>query len=492
MLLSAVVYHTVTGAYFFADDLLFLVRLADQPLREVLLDPFGGHLLLVRNAVFAAMYRLFGANPAPFYWSLFLTYLLNVWLLFRLLRVLTASPAIGCLGAALWGTCPVHVAVVGWYAGYGQVLATTALLLVLIGLARADVGEAPSPARVLSWSGIVLVGAMCFGTGIGVALVFPAVAALLCPRAARRPAALAALLGLPLAVAGLYQWVSTRGAAAPRTAMQYAIVSRAADAIPVMLGHLLAYATAALVLGFFFVPAAHPHVSEIYPGRISHTAVLALGTLLAGGFWLADGKRRRELLAAGILAAGIYGIIALGRAGLAAGNLTFQAGQPRYHYAGTVPIAVLLCLAVDQLRRRVLARVPWAELLLIVWLVAGAIGFARSGWRPDSRARVRQWFEATRRQLEAEIDRAPPGATLHLENGEVPSVIRGPAILSYDVPGRAALFVMQYPSDVVRGRRVRFVEPNRQTREWHARRGGRLGQLLVAPGAVVRAAPGTP
>lgn len=49
-------------------------------------------------------------------------------------------------------------------------------------------------------------------------------------------------------------------------------------------------------------------------------------------------------------------------------------------------------------------------------------------------------------------------------------------------PGWAAVFVIAFPANVVDGKEVRFIEPNRAVREFAARRRGRRSAgLLVAP-----------
>src|SRR5205085_725681 len=105
-------------------------------------------------------------------------------------------------GAALWGTSPLNGGTLGWYSVYGQVLVVTAALLIVDGALRAAVaGRTPSRAVRAWWYGLALFAANCFGTGTAVAIVLPAVLALLLPRdrAPRFP-----LLSLPVVVLALY------------------------------------------------------------------------------------------------------------------------------------------------------------------------------------------------------------------------------------------------------------------------------------------------
>jgi hypothetical protein len=75
---------------------------------------------------------------------------------------------------------------------------------------------------------------------------------------------------------------------------------------------------------------------------------------------------------------------------------------------------------------------------------------------------------------------ASPGTDLYIQNepfqGVGPLALANPSIF----PGLAALFVVYYPSNVVDGRRVFFVEPDADVRD-AARRGVRSQTLLVAP-----------
>jgi hypothetical protein len=99
--LAAMVYHPITRVYFFADDLSTLAMAASDSPVAFVLPPFGGHLDVTRNLVFLTSYRLFGMRAELFYWTVLLTHLLNVWLLFRVLRRLTASDVLACFGATV-------------------------------------------------------------------------------------------------------------------------------------------------------------------------------------------------------------------------------------------------------------------------------------------------------------------------------------------------------------------------------------------------------
>jgi hypothetical protein len=148
---------------------------------------------------------------------------------------------------------------------------------------------------------------------------------------------------------------------------------------------------------------------------------------------------------------------------------------------GTIPLVALLCLSLRGLEGTRAARLLPAEALLGIWLVIGTVGWARSDWRIETHAASRDWTLATLRALDAEIDRGAVGGTVYLPNGAAPLTVRGYVIDGIRLPGRAVPFVLTHESDLVRGRRVRFVERDPRVIDWHRRNGGRLAQLLVAP-----------
>src|SRR5262249_60116961 len=113
-------------------------------------------------------------QPEPYFWIVLLTHLLNVWLLFRVLRNVTGSLALGCFGATLWGTSPAQVGTLSWYSVYGQVLVATVLLVVLGGVtARARTGAAPSRRGAALWYALLLPGTTSFRAGVGVRVWVP-------------------------------------------------------------------------------------------------------------------------------------------------------------------------------------------------------------------------------------------------------------------------------------------------------------------------------
>src|SRR5262245_19190971 len=168
--MAALTYYPITRNFFFADDFLNLFNIRNDPALTYLVTPNGGHMLLTRNAVFYLTFQLFGASPEGYYWTSFLTHLLNVGLLYRLERLATGDAPLASFGAALWGTSPLNEGTLGWYAVLGQVLVATALLVILGQVHRLSAAHRP-PSRAMrcGWYVLALIAATSFGTGIAVA-----------------------------------------------------------------------------------------------------------------------------------------------------------------------------------------------------------------------------------------------------------------------------------------------------------------------------------
>jgi hypothetical protein len=490
VLLAAWVYFPVTRSYFFADDFVCLASILNDGFLRFVLRPFGGHNLLVRNLAFYGSYQLFGMRAELYFWTVLLTHLLNVWLLFRVLRNVTASLALACFGAALWGTSPVQVGTLGWYSVYGQVLVAAILLVVLDrATARAHTGTAPSARGAAAWYALLLIGTTCFGTGVGVALAFPVVLFLVLPAAWRHPGIRLAYLGLPLVVAaGYFGFRRLYTVFEPLTFSEVVAGNLSPPRVRgalLILPDLLAVSVDTSMSSTFFSAAQWP----------TGSTPIVLGVFVVGlavVLWRGDAATRRIAVAMLVLATGIYLVIGLGRAPVGGATddvMHWLASQSRYHYVGTIPMVVLICLTLATLGGmgplRAVPRTP----LLLAGLAVGTVGYLRSNFAIDARADVRRYVAGVQRGIAAEVDARAPGTTVYLENGRPSPVMLGPMIVKVGAifPGRAAVFLITWPGDELNGRRVRFIERDPVVLGWIERWPDTpFGRLLVGPDALPR------
>jgi hypothetical protein len=481
---AAVVYWPITRNYFLFDDFLHLYEVVNLPLLRVLVEPFGEHLYVVRNLVFASFYHVFGPEPRWFFAAVLLTHLVNVGLLYLLVWRLTRAPRLACAGAAVWGTAPVLEGALGWYSAYGQVLVATVMLAVLADLVRAaDSSSRISRHRLAAWSLALVAGATCHGTGIGVALGFPVIAFLLLPPGRERPRALLALAPLWALVPSLYllcRWTSITMYPGSRGKLEMQLALARAWRGPLeMLAGLLAQGVASVHLGFRWLgpeesPAALWLVCGLYLGFV--VAALAHGT----------SRLRRRLLACLLLSLAIYSVVAAGRGSLQIladsdpGSTVTAFGlgaTTRYHYAGVLPLLLASCLVVGAIaeRRPLPARVR--DALLVAALGALVFGYRDTAWRIDeaSSALARKQTTDVLNRLHARIRAAPPGRNVYFVARRFPGV--GPLVPAARFPGWAAVFAIFFPDDRVDGHRVFFVSSNPEV--LGAARGGKRSQGLL-------------
>ena len=469
--LTGAVYFPITRGYFFADDFANLQWIANGAGLRYLLAPYGGHILVVRNAIFWLFYSAFGMRAAPWFWSVWATHLLNVALLFALLRTITGTAPLAGLGAALWGVAPANEGSLAWYAAYGHAVAASLVLLVLTCVARRVREPRPvSASEALGWDAALLAASCSFGVAIGVAVAFPVVVRLLFgPERITRSGRIA-LLALPVAL--LFTYVAVHWLSGPAYArgLAYALAgaTRQSAVVAAMLVHLLG-AGATYALGGV--------LRASYPGPFAIPVVTAFAAAL-GAVLLASPPPVRRLVAAFLVTlAGCYAVIAAGRGPFFA---TFShapvygAGTPRYHYLPGAFVVTLLCLvlgrACDLAPRRACA--AWVAFGVGVFTIA-VVHHHLSNGTIDTHAASRAATDGLASRLRADVESAPPGADVYLQNGPF-----GPALLQAQFAGYAGVFLIFYPDGL--GRRVHFVESRAFVRD-AVPSDTRLFGMLVAP-----------
>ena len=460
--------------YFKGDDFVHLYDLATKSFLRLLVLPWAGHVYTVRNTVFDVMFRLFGTDPRPYFWSALLTHGLNALLLYGVIRRFAGSVVLACFGATVWAASPVLEEALGWYSVYGQVLLTAIMLGVLWSLGeKVTAGAAVTTRTSLCWAALVLAGSTCFGIGLGVALAFPAVAAL---ALARRQLPMRSLLILVAGAAASYVYYRlvitySPDVAGPEAELFSATTAlRALPAVLAFLAGLFAFGTAAL--GFDFV-GAHAHFPAAM-GLLGDS--LLLGTVLAG-LVCGTAPARRRILALALLAVAAYGTIAAGRAILFTATHTplwVAVTSSRYQYLGLSVVTLLVCTALAQLA----ALGPTANRIVLVttaaWMVVRIVvlvvrPFPIDHWDSE-RAETMAMLTSVRQQ----IARTPPGQVALIENQPF-GLSRGFANV---FPGWAGMFVVFFPDTTVDGRPDRFLVSEDDWQRAQAR-GGRIATLVT-------------
>jgi hypothetical protein len=478
-LAAVVVYREVLRGYFWHDDFSWLYVLHDGSLWEFLITPMGGHTLVARNALIALLDTVAGIDPRPWFATVLLTHALNVALLARLVFLLTGRAVLAGVGALAWGICPAASETLAWYAVYGQAAAVTCLLLGLGRVAVRVRQDAPLAGRdLIVVAGWFALSSLFFGTALAIVLAWPLAAALLVPGGVTgstrgRVLAVSAVVCVLYGALQLLGWRTYETQVVPLQLLVW--LGRRWWPAVVALAQLLRVGVTSLVLGTWWTPGPRSDV-------VSWITLALTAIVWAVAVRRAPSRLRATLLAFGLFAVAIYGLIAVGRGPLA--GLLFRqtsaqlAAVPRYHYAPQAFLAVGLCAVLSALAPRRLPR--GGELLALAWGALLIAGQVRHGVHVDLHEDSRAEVEHALGALRAGIAATPRGETAYVPNaavdvfGWLPNTVDEP-------PGIAALFVITSATDTVDGRLIRFVEPNPLVREHTRRRGGRTAGLLVAP-----------
>jgi hypothetical protein len=472
---AAVVYFPVTRNYFFADDFLHLYRIRNESVLPYLLVPRGGHLLLTNNALFYALYRLFGTNAEGYYWVALLTHLLNVGLLFWVIRLFTGSARLACFGATLWGISPMNEVALGWFSVFGQVLVAAIMLCLLVQLGRIAAGHPLRRYHPWLWCGLLLAACTSFGIGMGLALVFPVVAFLLLPPSPTRTRTVLIFCVLAVAVPALYFGLTrlTTWLYQPRTAMVFFSTDVILNAV--MLAQIVGCGIATLIVGQFA-----PNLE--YPSPAAYAVVALFVAAVVGVLLTAPATMKRRLLVCIVLCLGCYGIIVAGRAAFFAASARPQAfiRPGRYHYAAPIPLAIALCLMLAWAGRRYRLRAQTSNGLLGAWLLLTGFAYWQFGKPVNNHAFARRETDAVLAAIRQAVDAAGPGENVYIPHRRFQSL--GPIFVTrQDIfPGWAGVFVIFYEDNAVDGKPVYFVTTD-PTLLAAAGEGLRSKTLIVAP-----------
>lgn len=468
----------ILANYFFQDDFGNFYEMANFGLGDFLVGSAAGQMYVVRNLLMYALFLLVRLEPIPVYGVVIATHVVNVLLLFALVRRLTASAGIACFGALLFAVSPTNDGTLGWYAVYGQAMAVAFVLGGVLLLAPRPGDDAPlGVGRALGVAVCLLAASQCFGTGAAVAMAIPVLAVLVRPSSMRAPKALLVLCGVPIVVVGM--WWAMHATARRLNTMPVGGTEIAAAATGAMHevahGHMLRHITgigaASLIAG-----PANPFVP--YPERGVPLA-LAFAGVVAVAFASGDARTRRLLAAFLGLALACYVVIASARGPMFAALrpdalLRVYVEASRYHYMAQVGLAVAAALVVAEAARR-LRLPPAARAVLLAawacWAIGGTLLL-----RPPGRHWERERALVTRADaaVAALVRAQPPGTTVCIPNKPVPVALR--------FPGWAGIYLLLHPEDTFEGRRVFFTSDNPKMLEFRDE-GGRIARLLGTPSA---------
>lgn len=503
--LTLAVVWPVHDNQFRLDDILLLYTLANYGVMDLLLTPHGGHSLLTSSLAYVGLDAVFGPNSRYWFPFMIATHLVNVALLFRIIRAYTGRIGLAAVCACLWGAAPVHHEALGWFTVYGHVLVTTCVLWVLLDVARMTEARSLEWPLLLRWTLLFLVAATSFGTGLALAMTSGLAMIVLFPRGQNRRRAARALLPLiavvPMLYLGqqlLYAAVSARPVlAGVREALTITrgvnLTPSKAVEVTLCVRDLFAYGTASMTFGpllafkrpaSFVGPLTGSAMRDVMPSIRGAGVVMLVVFIVAVA--LAPPERRRALAGIAMLAGAAYVIVALWWMVTLRSSTQMLlavpigcAPVPRYHYAATSFIAILIGLSIDQILQRWpgCARVVIGLLAL---LIVVAVPLYVSAYRALDRLIAASGYDPVVAYLDRVIRQTPAGGVAYLENRAFRALLS--TYKDVMLPGWAAIFAISHPANSLDGRGVQFCEHDAALlRTLRSERGTRMSELLVAP-----------
>ncbi len=497
--LSLRVYAQVVDHGFHFDEWMHFFNLVNYGVLELLTTSHGGHLLWFSNLVYWPGFHLFGIEPAPYHLLALLTHLANVVLLQRVVWGFTERPVLSGVTAALWGCAPVMGGSVGWFAVYGQLLATHLLLWILLDLARAArTREAISGRIQLRWAALLVAIGGCFGFGLAIGGAFFLAAGLMLYGSPSRAVVVRRFAGLlvvlPLLYAATHGIQSQLSGRIPLYGVEHAIQFREVPPTALawvqgllLLWGYLGYGLSTVLLGpLLFVDTSVVRAGPLAGMPTASALVIANRVFLAWLVFLgialrrADRETRQRALGLLLLGAACYAVLALWNT--ASGRILTEGilqphmqVLPRYHYLP--PLFFVLataCLLPSLLplglrTRRVLAGIAVVGVAWSTLPSPAAVATLQHG-TPGATV-----LEAIREK----ISNAPPHRSIFFRNAPIPLAF---PINNAHLPGWAALYTIAWPENTVDGRRVYFIEENKPLIRYLRRTPeSRIAKLLVSP-----------
>jgi hypothetical protein len=131
LLLTVAVQGVATSkARFYADDFMVVFAALNDGLSS-LLQPHAGHVLFSFRLFVLGTLSIFGPNPTAFLVAGLVLHVMNVGLLYRIVRHLGVDPFLAGFVSTLWGIAPLNQGPLSWMAAQGPVVMTAATLWVL-------------------------------------------------------------------------------------------------------------------------------------------------------------------------------------------------------------------------------------------------------------------------------------------------------------------------------------------------------------------------
>lgn len=486
IIIVGIVQSQLLFTYFFRDDFLHIYQIANWPALEFIFSAYGGHLYITRNLIFLIMFKFFGMNAFYYFLIVLITHLASVFLLFKIIRLLTGNNVIAFTGSVIWGMSPVNYATLAWYSAYGHIIVGPFFLLFLYDLFRIEKGIITFNLKIaLKWSLYFFIMATSFGTGLAIIVVSPVIILILLWK--HKNKWILALSTIPIIIFVLFLLYFNNRIFFLITGHDQEIARAFIGLLPntfsiitEMFIKMSIYAIYCMS-GFPFLY----FLSLIKYPIIAYFIAIPVFLLLCILFRKTNFIRRRYYFIFIFYVTAFIGLTAYARApvyhtlGI---SITDASISPRYFYIIFIMIILILSLMVQQI---VTKKILNKKVILILFVIlAISIPFSiKSARRSDitnTHKKEKKLYYSTLKQIKKEIKDVPEGSDVYLDN-----TLKGNFSIflptETDFPGRAAVYAIAFPDNIAYGRRIYFVEKDKKIIESNIRKSEwRISKLLIS------------
>lgn len=486
-------------AFFHEDDFFHFYQIASWRPLDFIFFSIGGHLYIFRNFVLFILFKLFGLNATAFFSVILITHLGNACLLYKIIHLITGKTMLAAAGAIMWGICPANYETMAWCSAHGHILVIFFFLLFLHNLLKLEKGKISfSSGITIRWSVYILLMACSYGNGVILAFLAPVIIVIILWKnenkwriAASLLPVLALLFFLLVFNDSIYSFFSGE---APLY-IQDRVVKNALNHKKNILELFawlyansiywvtLPYAIPATCVAMLKYSMLFNRCAYLFP------QVLVVGMITVGFFVLlvrASNEKLRYYAAFCLLAVGLLGVIAYGRASMVGGfPMHWAALTLRWYYAILVVVTLIMALLAAQALdlypkfSKVLAAHVFMAVIVTLFLYHNYSTVVFYNLNKPASINAKKIYYDTVREIEKTVRASPHGSNVYIDNKmkqRIDMIFR-----DKDFPGKAAVFAITYPTNMLEGRRVYFVENDcLLAQKYLAKKDWRISTLIVS------------
>jgi len=453
----------VLFTFFYADDFIHLYQIANWSPLEFIFSSFGGHLYIFRNLIFYCMFKLFGLNSVAYFSIVLLTHLVNAYLLYKIIHLLTDKKTLAAAGMMIWGISFANYPSLSWYSAYGHLLVAFFFLLWLYDLLRIEKKALFfSGNMAIRWSIYLFLMGASYGMGLAIVCLSPAVIVIILWEndekwkitSAILPA-IALILLLFIFKDAIYYYFSGE-ISNSKASVFGAALSDYKYILKLFIGQCFLNIAFMAAFPVFFLPLTTESPMNLFFIAIP---IVMLFIIL----FFRSCQYRRSYAGLSIFFLGIMALLASehGAGGILSIYPTMMIiMETRFYYITLMIVVMMLALMADELLNifpNISKKIVACVFITIAVSIYPSIHLAKKNdsWNHSEKDKI--IYHDTIFDIKKTIRAYPEGSSVFIDNTMNEEISFFPT-LHIEFPGKAAIFAITYPHNTFEGRRAYFVE----------------------------------